>query len=52
MPWTVGKKTKKGWPIMRADTGVVVGYSKTKQKAQASVRARYMHSHEFGGKKS
>ena len=41
MPWKVGSKTKKGWPIKRADTGKTVGYSKTKSKAQASVRARY-----------
>jgi len=41
MPWKVGEKTKKGWPIKRADTGKVVGYSKSKEKAQASVRARY-----------
>jgi hypothetical protein len=50
MPWNVGKKTKKGWPIKRSDTGEVVGYSKTKQKAEASVRIRYMKSHEFAGK--
>lgn len=41
MPWEVGKKTKKGWPIKRSDTGKVVGYSDTKKKAKASVRARY-----------
>ena len=41
MPWRVGGKTKKGWPIKRADTGKVVGYSKTRAKAKASVRARY-----------
>ena len=40
-PWHVGEKTKKGWPIKRADTGEVVGYSDTLGKAQASVRARY-----------
>lgn len=41
MPWKVGKKTAKGFPIKKADTGKTVGYSKTKQKAKASVRARY-----------
>lgn len=46
MPWKVGKKTKKGWPIKRSDTGQVVGYSKTKKKAAASVRARYANYKE------
>jgi hypothetical protein len=41
MPWHVGKKTLKGWPIVRSDTGEVVGYSKSKWKAEASVRIRY-----------
>lgn len=41
MPWKVGTKTKKGYQIKRSDTGKVVGYSKTKAKAKASVRARY-----------
>jgi hypothetical protein len=41
MPWTVGKKTKKGYPIKKSDTGEIVGYSDTKEKAKASVRARY-----------
>jgi hypothetical protein len=41
MPWKVGVKTPKGYPIKRSDTGKVVGYSDTKEKAQASVRARY-----------
>lgn len=41
MPWITGKKTAKGYPIKRKDTGKVVGYSKTKKKAEASVRARY-----------
>lgn len=51
MPWIVGEKMKKGWPIKRADTGEIVGYSKTKEKAEASVRARYANSPEYGGKK-
>lgn len=44
MPWVVGtKKTKKGWPIYKKVNGrrKVVGYSTSKAKAQASVRARY-----------
>lgn len=44
MPWKVGSKTKRAWPIKRADTGKVVGYSKTKAKAAASVRARYANT--------
>jgi len=43
MPWKVGKKTEKGWPIKRSDTGKTVGYSKTKEKAKASVKARYVN---------
>lgn len=44
MPWHVGKKTKKGYAIVRGKKGKggkVVGHSKTKSKAKASVRARY-----------
>ncbi len=41
MPWRVGKKDSKGYPIIKSDTGRVVGHSATKAKAQASVRARY-----------
>lgn len=41
MPWKVGAKTAKGWPIKRSDTGKIVGYSATKAKALGSVRARY-----------
>jgi hypothetical protein len=41
MPWKVGKKTSKGYQIVKSDTGKVVGYSATKAKAQASIRARY-----------
>jgi len=48
MPWKVGSKTKKGWPIKRADTGETVGYSKSKSMAQASVRARYANTKEKG----
>ena len=41
MPWRVGKNTKRGWQIIRSDTGQIVGYSKTRGKAAAAVRARY-----------
>lgn len=44
MPWKVGtKKTKKGWPIKVNKGGKwrTVGYSSSKAKAKASVRARY-----------
>jgi len=47
MPWKVGRQTTKGWEITRADTGRVVGYSKTQKLAAASVRARYANSPEF-----
>lgn len=47
MPWKVGRKTQKGWEIIRADTGQVVGYSETRENAAASVRARYANSPEF-----
>ncbi len=40
-PWRVGKKDSKGYPIIKSDTGKVVGHSTSKSKAQASVRARY-----------
>ncbi len=42
-PWKVGKKDSKGYPIIKSDTGKVVGHSTTKSKAEASVRARYSH---------
>lgn len=42
MPWKVGTYVKgKGWPIVKSDTGEVVGYSAMKSTAEASVRARY-----------
>ena len=47
MPWHVGKKTAKGWPILRSDTGEVVGYSKSKWKAEASVRIRYQKTYGY-----
>lgn len=42
MPYTVRKGTgEKPWKIVNKNTGKVVGSSKTKSNAQASVRARY-----------
>lgn len=43
MPWKVGSKTAKGWPIKKKENGrwKTVGYSTSKAKAQASIRARY-----------
>jgi len=44
MPYAVVKRGngEKPWKIIKKDTGEVVGSSETKEKAQASVRARYM----------
>ncbi len=47
MPWHVGEKTAKGWPILRTDSGEIVGYSKTKWKALASVRIRYQKTYGY-----
>ncbi len=43
MPWKVGSKTSKGYPIKKKENGrwKTVGYSDTKKEAEASVRARY-----------
>ena len=44
MPYKVGRKTKtKGWPILKHEDGKwqVIAHSSTRQKAQASIRARY-----------
>lgn len=50
MPWKVGVKDNKGYQIKRADTGEIVGHSKTRNKAAASVRARYANTKgEFRG---
>lgn len=40
MPWIVKKQGKK-WVIVKKTTGEVVGHSDSKEKAEASVRARY-----------
>jgi hypothetical protein len=44
MPYKVGKKTKtKGWPILKFENGkwFVIAHSATKEKAEASIRARH-----------
>lgn len=42
MPWHVEKRSgAKPYKIVKSDTGKVVGASKTKAMAEASVRARY-----------
>ena len=41
MPWSLKKNPKGGWDIIKSDTGKKVGHSDTKEKALASVRARY-----------
>jgi hypothetical protein len=42
MPYKIVKRTgAKPWKIVNKDTGKVVGSSTSKEKAQASVRARY-----------
>jgi len=48
MPWGV-KKSGNKWAIYRKDTGKIVGYSDSKEKAEASVRARYAHSSDYRG---
>jgi len=40
MPWKVSKSGTQ-WAIKKAGTGKVVGHSKSKSKAMASIRARY-----------
>lgn len=47
MPWKVKKgKGKRPWKIIKPATGEVVGTSVTKEKAEASVRARFFHYKE------
>lgn len=42
MPYKVVKRSgARPWKIIKADTGKVVGSSHSKEKAQASIRARY-----------
>lgn len=50
MPYTVRpSKGRRGWDIVKTSTGEVVGHSETREKAEASVRARY--ANEDDGKK-
>ena len=48
MPYKVGKKNSKGWPILKFENGKwsVIAHSDTKEKAEASIRARYMGAHK------
>lgn len=42
MPYTVVKGSgSRPWKIKNTDTGEIVGSSKSKEQAEASVRARY-----------
>lgn len=52
MPWSTRKGKGKTWEIIRSDTGKVVGISDSKEKAAASVRARYANSPEYGSQKT
>ena len=48
MPYRIGKKTKtKGWPIWHFKNGKwsVIAHSDSREKAKASIRARYMGAH-------
>jgi hypothetical protein len=57
MPWKVehkpsGPDDKRPFKIVRADTGEVVGSSKTEEAAKSSVAARYVaESHAEKGEK-
>lgn len=49
MPYKVGKKTKtKGYPILKFENGKwqVIAHSSTREKAEASIRARHMGAHK------
>ncbi len=51
MPYKVGKKTKtKGYPILKHENGKwkVIAHSSTREKAEASIRARHMGAHMKG----
>lgn len=47
MPYKVGKKTGNKWPILKNENGKwkVIAHSDTKEKAEASIRARHMGAH-------
>lgn len=48
MPYKVGKKNSKGWPIKKHENGhsKTIAHSKTKKNAETSIRARYMAEHK------
>jgi hypothetical protein len=51
MPYKVGKRTKtKGFPILKNENGRwrVIAHSDTREKAEASIRARHMGAHLYG----
>ena len=51
MPYKVGNKTKtKGFPILEFKNGKwrVIAHSMTREKAEASIRARHMGEHKKG----
>ena len=49
MPYKIKKQTGlRPWKIIRSDTGEVVGSSKTRKEALASIRARLMSEHKGG----
>jgi hypothetical protein len=41
MPYSVRKSPQRGYDIINKETGAKVGHSESKEKAEASVRARY-----------
>lgn len=46
MPW-IAKKQGNKWVIIRKTDGKIVGHSESKEKAEASIRARYVNTKEF-----
>jgi len=48
MPYKVGKKNSKGWPILKFEHGKwsVIAHSDSKENAEASIRARHMGAHK------
>ena len=46
MPWRVKKAKGSGWDIIKTTTNKIVGHSDTKEKAEASVKARYANTNE------
>ena len=51
MPYQVEKIGEGQWAIRNKDTGKIVGYSDSKEKAEASVRARLAVEHGWKGDK-